>query len=203
VIRHVVPDDPACGAGEIWNATMLGGLCRAVLRAGALGSVPGYWPVHWEGSYHVFHRHHHSDRESVPAEASFEPVRAEGVILEWAPSAIYRTKARLLIGVKFDDGQKVEFTEEVTDFVLPPEGDFAARIAALAQEPIPISLHVGDKIPVYYDPADRTRMAVDLPTLHAAAVRRHEQVLQARHARAEAILDASDPVPGRPSAPGA
>jgi hypothetical protein len=36
---------------------------------------------------------------------------------------------------------------------------------AFAQEAIPIPLHVGDKIPVCYDPDDRTRMAVDLPTL--------------------------------------
>jgi hypothetical protein len=125
-----------------------------------------------------------------------EPVRAEGVILEWGPSALYRAKTRLLVGVKFDDGQKVEFTEEIEDVVLPPEGDCAARIHAFTQDPIPIPLHVGDKIPVWYDPRDRTRMAIDLPTLHEAAVRRHEEVVQARHARAEKLLDASDPVPG-------
>jgi hypothetical protein len=150
----------------------------------------------------VFHRHHHSGSEPRQTEASFEPVRAEGVILEWAPSAFYRTKARLLIGVKFDDGQKVEFTEEVDDIVLPPEGDFAARILASTQQPIPIPLNVGDKIPVCYDPGDRTRMAIDVPALHAAAVRRHEQAVQARHARAEAILEASDPVPGHLPASG-
>ena len=148
----------------------------------------------------MFHRHHHSDDERAQT-APIEPVRADGVILEWAPSALYRTKARLLIGVKFDDGQKVEFTEEVEDIVLPPQGDFAARIQAMTQEPIPIPLSVGDKIPVCYDPDDRTRMAVDVPALHEAAVRRHEQVLQKRHARAEAILDASDPVPGERGQP--
>jgi hypothetical protein len=146
----------------------------------------------------VFHKHHHQDSQSRQAEPHVEPVRAEGVILEWGPSLLYRAKTRLLIGVKFDDGQKVEFTEEIEDFVLPPEGDFAARIRAFTQEPIPISLSVGDKIPVWYDPRDRTRMAIDLPTLHEAAVRKHEQVVQKRHARAEAILDASDPVPGHP-----
>jgi hypothetical protein len=150
----------------------------------------------------VFHRHHHSGDEPARAQTPpIEPVRADGIVLEWATSTLYRTKSRLLIGVKFDDGQKVEFTEEVDDFVLPPQGDFAARIQAFTQEPIPISLHVGDTIPVCYDPDDRTRMAVDVPTLHAAARRRHEQVLEKRHARAEAILDASDPVPGTPGKP--
>jgi hypothetical protein len=140
----------------------------------------------------VFHRHHHSANEPAP----IEWVRTEGVILDRGPSAYYRTKVRLLIGVKFEDGQKVEFTEELTDLVLPPEGDFAARIAAFTQEPIPIPLHVGDKIPVCYDAANPNTMAIDIPTLHAAATRRHEQVLQERHARAEALLDASDPAPG-------
>jgi hypothetical protein len=144
----------------------------------------------------VFHRHHHSDNEPARAQTPIELVRAEGVILDRGPSAYYRSKVRLLIGVKFEDGQQVEFTEEIIDLVLPPEGDFAARIAAFTQEPIPISLHVGDKIPVCYDAADRNKMAIDIPTLHAAATRRHEQVLQERHARAQALLDASDPVPG-------
>ena len=57
----------------------------------------------------MFSKHHLSN----------EPVRAEGVILDWAPSSLYRTKVRLVVGIKFDDGQKVEFTQEITDFCLP------------------------------------------------------------------------------------
>ena len=119
-----------------------------------------------------------------------------GVILQWEPSHLYRTKARLLVGVKFDDGQKVEFTEEITDFVLPPAGDFAARLQALTAEPVPLDLAAGNRIPVRYDPADRTRMWIDEPALHAEAMRRNAEAQQARNARAEALLDASDPQPG-------
>jgi hypothetical protein len=126
------------------------------------GSPSAGWPE--GGELLVFHRHHHSDSEPGHTGVPIEPVRAEGVILEWGPSALYRAKTRLLVGVKFDDGQKVEFTEEIMDVILPPEGDFAARIHAFTQDPIPIPLHVGDKIPVWYDPRDRTRMAIDLPT---------------------------------------
>lgn len=140
----------------------------------------------------MFHHHHHEPGE--PARAQSVP--AEGVILQWEPSHLYRTKARLLVGVKFDDGQKVEFTEEITDLCLPPAGDFAARLQALTQEPIPLALNEGNKIPVRYDPADRTRMWIDEPALHEAALRRHAQEQQARRARADALLDASDPVPG-------
>jgi hypothetical protein len=133
----------------------------------------------------VFHKHH----------APSEPVRAEGVILDRQPSHLYRAKTRLLVGVKFDDGQKVEFTQEIEDLCLPPASDFAARIQAFTQEPIPLSLNVGDKIPVTYHPADRTRMVIDEPALHEAAMRRHAEVLQARRGRADAILEASESVP--------
>ena len=134
----------------------------------------------------MFHRHH----------SAGETARAEGVILDWQPSRMYRTKVRLVIGVKFDDGQTVEFTQETDDYCLPPAGDLAARLHALNQVPIPLSLHPGDTIPVCYDPADRTRMSVDEPTLHDAAIRAHIEVAEARRARADAILDASEPVHG-------
>jgi hypothetical protein len=147
----------------------------------------------------VFHRHHpHDEPERAKAEAPREPARTEGVILDYGPSALYRTKKRLLVGVKFDDGQKVEFNEEITDIVLPPEGDFAARIHAFTQEPIPVPISVGNKIPVCYDPADRTRMWIDIAAVNEAATRLHVEAVQARQARADALLDASDPVHPEP-----
>lgn len=138
----------------------------------------------------MFGKHHPS---STP-----EPVRAEGVILSVAPSALSpRSPLRsVTVGIKFDDGQTVRFTQEIEHLVLPPAGDIAARIRSFTQEPIPISLTEGGKIPVCYDPADRTRMWIDEPALHEAAMRRHLEVQLARQARADAILDASDPVPG-------
>jgi hypothetical protein len=146
----------------------------------------------------VFHKHHGS---SEPLRSG--TVQAEGVILEWAPSPLYRAKVRLVVGVKFDDGQKVEFTEEISDLCLPPAGNLAARLEALSQEPVPLELNVGSKIPVRYDLADRTRMSIDEPALHDAALRKHAEAVQARHARADAILEASEPVPwNHPTADG-
>ena len=143
----------------------------------------------------MFHRHHsHGEPERAKAKAPVEPVRAEGVVIDRAPSLLYRTKRRLTVGVKFDDGQKVEFTEEIDHVVLPPAGDLAALLRAHTEEPVPVDFSVGDKIPVCYDPADRTRMWIDVATVHEAAMRRHMEVLQARRARADALLDASDPV---------
>lgn len=139
----------------------------------------------------MFHKHH----ESNEPERSHS-VQAEGVILDWAPSPLYRAKSRLTVGVKFEDGQKVEFTEDILDVALPPAGNLAARLEAMTQEPIPLDLSVGSRIPVRYDPADRTRMSIDEPALYEAALRQQSEALQARRARADAILDASEPVPG-------
>jgi hypothetical protein len=144
----------------------------------------------------VFRKHHAQNGPS--SQPAVEPARAEAVILDWATSQLYRTKVRLTVGLKFDDGQTVEFIQEIPDIVLPQSGDFAARIAALSQEPISLPLSVGNKIPVCYDPADRNRMWIDEPTLHETAIRAHDEKVQARRARAEALLEASDPVPGQP-----
>lgn len=112
----------------------------------------------------MFGKHHPS---STP-----EPVRAEGVILSVAPSALSpRSPLRsVTVGIKFDDGQTVRFTQEIEHLVLPPAGDIAARIRSFTQEPIPISLTEGGKIPVCYDPADRTRMWIDRPCMRRPCV---------------------------------
>jgi hypothetical protein len=140
----------------------------------------------------LFRRHHHA--EGTPAQPAVDWRRAEGTILVWAPSPAYRTKVRLTVGAKFSDGEKVEFVQDIMDIVLPPEGDFAARMAAMAQPPIGISLSVGDKIPVLYDAADRQRMVIDEQTLHERAISAHNEAEAAKRAQADALLDASDPV---------
>jgi hypothetical protein len=135
-----------------------------------------------EGAGNMFGKHH-SVSGSVPA---------QGVIMQWAPSSLYRTKVRLVVGVKFDDGQKVEFTEEITDFCLPGKGGVLAAIGA---DPIPLPLTEGSKIPVRYDPGDRRKMWIDEDTLHEAAISKHAEAAERKRARAEAILDSSQPQP--------
>ena len=78
----------------------------------------------------MFHRHDPASRT----------MQAEGVILERRPSALYRTRIRLVIGVKFDDGQTVEFTEELVDFCTPPANTFSERLHALiGKDVVPLS----------------------------------------------------------------
>jgi hypothetical protein len=129
-----------------------------------------------------------------------EFVRAEGVVLETPRSSQRAVKIRYVVGVKFDDGQKVKFTQEIDKFFFPSERN-ALHAVMTGEESIPMLwLYVGDKIPVLYDPADRTRMVIDELPLREAGMRKHIEEVQARQARSEAILDASEPVPGHHSA---
>ena len=138
----------------------------------------------------MFHRHDPASRT----------MQAEGVILERRPSALYRTRIRLVIGVKFDDGQTVEFTEELVDFCTPPANTFSERLHALiGKDVVPLSFTVGERIPVRFDPNDRTKLSVDEPTLHDEATRKHMQAVIARRAEAEATLADDRQGPSLPS----
>jgi hypothetical protein len=49
-----------------------------------------------------------------------EGAETEGVVLQWKPAPLDRTKDRLTIGVKFEDGETAEFTEDITNYYQPP-----------------------------------------------------------------------------------
>jgi hypothetical protein len=71
----------------------------------------------------VLFKHKHQDTsadEGVSVPAPPPGVAIDGVVLHYEPSPTHRTRARLLVGVKFEDGQTAEFTEEITDFYQPP-----------------------------------------------------------------------------------
>jgi len=89
----------------------------------------------------------------------------EGVVLEWSPAPFVRTKDRLRVGVKFDDGHNV----------------------------IPISLIEGSTVPVRYDPDDRQELAIDLPALLERAVKHWSDYKAATRTQAEATLAAQAP----------
>jgi hypothetical protein len=120
-------------------------------------------------------------------------VSAQGVILENTLSMLHRTRRRLVVGVKFDDGETVEFAEEIMDFYVPPAPGPVGRLKALGGEGmVSLSLNTGEQIPVRYDPDDRTKLAIDEPALHEGAVSRNEEAATARRAAAEAILEKSN-----------
>ena len=58
---------------------------------------------------------------------------------------------------------------------------------------------MGERIPVRFDPNDRTKLSVDEPTLHDEATRKHMQAVMARRAEAEATLADDRQGPSLPS----
>jgi hypothetical protein len=141
----------------------------------------------------MFHRHG-SSKDWVPA---------EGVILENAPSLLYRTKQRLVVGVKLDNGETVEFTEEITDFYVPPSRGPGGWLREMGGDGVVrLSIHVGDQIPVRCDPGDPTKLCIDQPALHEQAVTSHQKAADAGRAQAEAILEKTSARDGTPASTG-
>jgi hypothetical protein len=121
--------------------------------------------------------------------SSKELVAAEGVILESTPSTLYRRKCWLVVGVRFDDGETVEFTQEITDFYVPHAKGPGGWLKEMGGEGVvPLQINVGERVPVHYAANDRTKLSIDEPSLQQQAMSRHEQDLKARRAQAEAAL---------------
>lgn len=120
-----------------------------------------------------------------------EGTQIEGVVLEWKPAPLARTKDRLRIGVKFDDGETAEFTEDITNYCHPPAHGLRGLIANAARDTvIPVSLIEGAKVPVRYDPDDRNKLAIDVPALHERVVQGWSEGRKTMRDEAEAVLDA-------------
>lgn len=58
---------------------------------------------------------------------------------------------------------------------------------------IPLSFIPGSTIPVRYDPADRKKLAVDVPTLPERALQQWTKGQEESRARAQAVLDSQGP----------
>lgn len=125
----------------------------------------------------------------------------DGVILE-RHSALKRTQSRVVIAVRFDDGETAQFEENLTNYCEPPSHGLKGLAGNLTGDnAIPMSFIPGDKIPVRYDPSNHTRIAVDVAafqqrTLDAWAAKR-----DAERARALAVLDGPAPKGATPLDP--
>ena len=118
-----------------------------------------------------------------------EGAQIDGVVLENGQLSYTITKARLLIGVKFDDGVTAEFTEDIQDFFEPAAHGLKGLAGNLTGDNvIPLSFISGSTIPVRYDPADRSKLAIDVPALHERALERWMKGQKASRAQAEAVL---------------
>jgi hypothetical protein len=113
----------------------------------------------------------------------------DGVVVDAKPAPMVRTKTRVSVGVKFDDGRTIEFEQDITDYYVPAGEGFKGVLAAAGGgDVIPLSFITGSAIPVRYDPDKRDKLVIDEPTLHARALQHWTAGKQAQRAQAEEVL---------------
>jgi hypothetical protein len=119
-------------------------------------------------------------------EAEREKLLSEGaniqaMVAHSESSAADRRISQVRISVRFKDGQTVEFSEELANLYQPPPGSPEAqrlaevRGAEQLRHPdripkIQLPLSVGERVPVRYDAADRSKIVIDVPTLQKRAL---------------------------------
>ncbi len=117
----------------------------------------------------------------------------DGVILE-RHSALKLTQSRVIIAVKFDDGETAQFEETLMNYWEPPSHGLKGLAGNLTGDSaIPMSFIPGEKIPVRYDPSNHKRVAVDVPAFQQRTLKEWTTKRDADRARALAALD--DPAP--------
>ena len=129
---------------------------------------------------------HHHDHEKPLTDAEREKLVNEGatfqgLVMHNEPSPADRRKSQVRIAVRFKDGQSAEFTEELDNLYQPAaDSSEAARIAEVRgggqlRHPdripkIQLPLSAGERVPVRYDSADRSRLVLDVPALQKRAL---------------------------------
>jgi hypothetical protein len=111
------------------------------------------------------------------------------MVMHSEPSAADRRISQVRISVRFDDGQAREFSEELPSLYQPtpgsPEAQRLAQVRGAGQlrhpDRIPklqLPLSIGERVPVRYDAADRSKMVLDVPALQKRALHDHIQDIQ-------------------------
>lgn len=126
----------------------------------------------------MFHHHEHekpmtvAEREKLVSEGE----TIQGMVNHSELSATDRRISQVRLSVRFKDGQTVEFSEELANLYQPAPGSQEARRLAEIRgaeqlrhpdriPKIQLPLSVGERIPVRYDAANRSRIVIDIPAL--------------------------------------
>ncbi len=126
----------------------------------------------------MLHHHH---------KLATEGAQAEGLIMQSERTA-EEGHHKLLIGVKFDDGQVLEFEEKVSEWVRIPEHIRKQFGLAHDDDLVILWLSNGDRIPVRYNEANRSQIMVDIATMHQQAIEKHVQAKVQRRSQLEQQL---------------
>lgn len=151
----------------------------------------------------MLHGHEHvkplteAEREKLVSEgATFQ-----GMVTHSELSPADRRMSQVRVCVSFRDGQEVEFSEELANLYQPAPGSAEAqrlaevRGAEQLRHPdripkIQLPLSVGERVPVRYDAAHRSKIVIDVPAMQKHAlhdyIQREQQPKQQKPARAGA-----------------
>lgn len=105
----------------------------------------------------------------------------QGMVVRSESSAADRRISQVRLSVSFKDGQTVEFSEELANLYQPVPGSPEARRLAEVRgaeqlrhpdriPKIQLPLSVGERVPVRYDTADRSKIVIDVPALQKRAL---------------------------------
>ena len=105
----------------------------------------------------------------------------QGMVLHNESAAADRLMSQVRLCVDFKDGQRVEFSEELANLYQPAPGSPEARRLAEVRQAeqlrhpdripkIQLPLSVGERVPVRYDSADRSKILIDVPALQKRAL---------------------------------
>jgi hypothetical protein len=134
---------------------------------------------------------HHHGHEKQLTEAGREKLLSEGaaiqgIVMGSESSAADRRISQVRVSVSFKDGQTVEFSQELANLYQPaPDSPEARRLAEVRgaeqlRHPdripkIQLPLSAGERVPVRYNAADRSLIAIDVPALQKRALRDYLQ----------------------------
>ena len=118
-----------------------------------------------------------AEREKLVSEGA----TIQGMVVHSESSAADRRMSQVRLSVRWKDGQTIEFSEELANLYQPPPGSPEAqrlaevRGAEQLRHPdripkIQLPLSVGERVPVRYDAADRSKIVIDVPTLQKRAL---------------------------------
>jgi hypothetical protein len=146
--------------------------------------------------------HHGHDGQLSEAERDrllSEGAAVDGIVLHSELSAADRLISQVRVEVWFKDGQKADFTEEVANQYQPVAGSPEAQRLAEARQAeqfrhadripkIQIPLSDGERVPVRYDPANRSKLVLDVPAMQKRAmldyIKREQRPKQPKNAHA-------------------
>jgi hypothetical protein len=135
----------------------------------------------------LFHHHAHDhghDRPLTEAEREkllSEGAAVQGIVMGNEPAADDRRTSRVRVSVEFKDGQRAEFHEELASLYQPAPGSPEARRLAEVRgaeqlrhpdriPKIQLPLFDGERVPIRYDAADRSKIVIDVPALQKRAL---------------------------------